>query len=101
MERLASALQAILAKPVLNETGIEGGYRIDLVWGEDRAATLASALRGKFGLELTAAKRDLEALVVRRIEPDGAVSVLTEVGRLTSGAPRGIRRAVSNVLTIH
>jgi hypothetical protein len=71
--RLASAVQAILARPVLNEIGIAGGYRIDFAWGEDRVATLTAALR----------------------KPDGAASVLTQVGRLTSGAPRGFRRPVS------
>ncbi len=101
MDRLASAVQAILAKPVLNETGIAGSYRIDLAWSENRAAALAAALRNKFGLELTAVKRDLEALVVDRIEPDSALSVIRQIGSLTANAPRGIRRAISEMVTIH
>lgn len=101
MDRVASALQAILAKPVVNETRIEGAYRLDLAWGEDRVATLTAALRNKFGLELTPSKREMEALVVERMEPDGALSVIRRLGRWTERAPLGLRRAVSRALTIH
>ena len=101
MDRLAAGLQAILGKPVVNETGIARAYRFELSWGEDREASLVSALLHQFGLELRPAKRELEALVVDRIQPDGALSVITQVGRLAGRAPRGIRRAISNALTIH
>ncbi len=100
MDRLASALQSILGKPVINETDISGAYRFTFVWGEDRVAALAAALRNKFGLELTPGKRDLDALVVDRIEADGATSILGRIGRLTSGAPSDVRRTISNAFTI-
>jgi hypothetical protein len=63
-------------------------HHVEFAWGEDRLATVTAALRNKFGLELRSAKRDLDALVVDRIQPDGALSVLDRVGRMTSGAPR-------------
>jgi uncharacterized protein (TIGR03435 family) len=101
MDRLAGGLQAILGIPVVNETGIAGAYRFELSWGENRRALLPSALLHKYGLELKEAEREMEALVVDRIQPDGALSVITQVGRLAKGAPGGIRRAISSALTIH
>ena len=100
MERLAAGLQGVLGRPVINETGIGDAYDLEFAWGEDRLATVTAALRNKFGLELKPGKRELEALVVDRIQPDGALSVLGRVGRMTSGAPLGVRRAISNALTI-
>jgi uncharacterized protein (TIGR03435 family) len=100
MDRVAGAVQSVLGKPVMNETGIDGVYHVEFAWGEDRLATVTAALRNKFGLDLRSAKRDLDALVVDRIQPDGALSVLDRVGRMTSGAPRGFRRAISKALTI-
>jgi uncharacterized protein (TIGR03435 family) len=100
MERLAAAVQSVLGKPVIDETGIGGAYHLEFAWGEDRLATVMAALRNKFGLELKPAKRELDALVIDRIQPDGALSVLDRVGRFTSGAPRGVRQAISNALTI-
>ena len=100
MDTVAGGLQSVLGKPVLNETGIGGAYNLEFAWGEDRLATVTAALRNKFGLELKPAKRELDALVVDRIQPDGALSVLDRVGRMSSGAPRGVRQAISNALTI-
>ena len=101
LDRVAAAVQSVLGKPVIDETGISGVYRVDFAWGEDRVATVSSMLENKFGLILTAARRDLDALIVDRIEPDGAVSVLTQVGRITSRAPALVRRAIAGALTIH
>ena len=100
MAGLASALQSILGRPVVDETGAEGWYDIEFAWGEDRNASVRETLHNRFGLELAESRRKLEALVVDRIEPDAAMSVLLQVGRMTNWAPPGMKRGISAALSI-
>ena len=100
MERLASALQGILGRPVIDETGIAGSYDFEFGWGEDRVATVTTALREQFGLQLSPEKRDLDALIVDSIRRDPALVLLEHVGRMTRGAPPYVRQRIADILTI-
>ena len=100
MERLASALQGILGRPVIDETGITGKYDLEFGWGEDRVASLTTTLHDKFGLRLSAETRELEALVVDKVSRDAGLVLLEGADRLTRGAPLNVRRQIANLLTI-
>ena len=100
MERVASALQSILGRPVIDETGITGKYNLELAWGEDRIATLTAALQDRFGLRLSLEKRELDALIVDSVQRDAGLMLLEGAGRLTRSAPAGVRRQIANLLTV-
>ena len=98
--RLASALQSVVGRPVVDETGLPGSYDIKLEWGEDRVATLTAALHDRFGLRLSPAKRDLEALIVDHVQRDAALLLMAEVGQITQGSSPHVRRTIAGILTI-
>ena len=100
MERLASALQSILGRPVIDETGITGKYNLEFGWGEDRVATVTAVLRDRFGLRLSLETRDLEALIVDSVQRDAGLVLLEGADRLTRGAPPNVRRQIANFLTV-
>jgi uncharacterized protein (TIGR03435 family) len=100
MERLAAALQAVLSRPVVDETGITGTYNFSFDWGDDRVASVSTALEKRFGLRLSTGTRDLEALIVDRIRRDATMVLLAEAGRLTRGAPPHVRKHIADILTI-
>lgn len=62
---LAASFERTLGRPVLDETGLEGRYRIELTWDPQRPEGLPAAVREQLGLELAPARRDVEVLVVR------------------------------------
>jgi uncharacterized protein (TIGR03435 family) len=100
MANLASALQTILGKPVIDETGITGVYTMRFGWEDDRLASVTAVLRDRFGLRLSSGTRDMEALIVDGIRRDPALLLLGEVGRLTRAAPPQVRRLIAEALTI-
>jgi uncharacterized protein (TIGR03435 family) len=97
---LAGALQSVLGRPVVDETGMQGKYTLELVWGEDREESIVAALREKFGLLLTPGARNLEALVVDRIQPGMAMAIFSGIDRVARFAPPGLRHSISRALTI-
>jgi uncharacterized protein (TIGR03435 family) len=100
MELVASGLQAILGKPVIDETGITGAHNLELAWGDDRTAAVTAALRDRFGLRLSPATRDMEALIVDSVRRDPSLLLLAEIGRLTRAAPSNLRHRIAQALTI-
>ena len=50
---------------MLDETGLEGRYKIELTWDPQRPEDLPAAVRDQLGLELAPARREVEVLVVR------------------------------------
>ena len=101
INRLAMALQSILGRPVIDETHIKGDYDLAFDWGEDRVPSVTATLRDRFGLQLTPATRNMDALIVDRIRRDPAMYLLAHAGRLTRGAPSFVRQHLANLLTIH
>jgi uncharacterized protein (TIGR03435 family) len=100
MADLALALQLVLGKVVLDDTQITGTYNMRLEWGEDRAATLTAALRDHFGLQLTAERREMDALIVDSMRPDTSLVLLDHVGRMSRGAPQLVRAHLARWLSI-
>jgi uncharacterized protein (TIGR03435 family) len=66
ISKLASALPNWLDKIVVNETALNGSYDLDLPYRPDDATILTNALREKYGLILTPAKRRVRILVVEK-----------------------------------
>lgn len=66
LEGLVDLVASFLKRPVLNETGLTGRYKIDLKFDiEEDAEALARAIEETLGLELASAERPVEMLVVR------------------------------------
>ena len=100
MTNLAAALQGVLGKPVVDETGLEGRFELDLEWTQDRVGSLTAALRDRFGLALTPATRNLEVLVVDSARRDPALFLIGHLGRLTSLAPHHVRTHIAHLLAV-
>jgi uncharacterized protein (TIGR03435 family) len=97
---VASALQGILGRPVIDETAIRGTYDMEFGWGEDRVRSVTATLRDRFGLRLSPGTRDMDALIVDRIRRDPALVLLAGIGRITRGAPAAVRQRIADVLTV-
>lgn len=66
LQGLVDTAASLLKRPVLNETGLTGRYRIDLKFDlEEDPASLGRAIQETLGLELASAERPVEMLVVR------------------------------------
>ena len=100
-ERIAAALQSIIGKPVIDDTGLRGSYDLSLDWTDDPVASLTPFLRDRFGLQISPARRDLDVLVVDRCRPDAALLLSGQAARLTRGAPWRVRQHIARALTIH
>jgi uncharacterized protein (TIGR03435 family) len=101
MERVAGALQSILAIPVMNETDIRGSYNLKFAWGTPRVESVTAVMAERFGLKLTAGRRDMEALVVDSVQPEASLALLERIGRLTERTPPAVRQRISQALAIH
>ena len=95
MADLASAVQSIIGKPVIDETGIAGAYDVTLPWGQDRVASVTATLRDRFDLRLTPAERNMEVLIVDHARRDAALVLLSGLGRLTRAAPAPVRDQIA------
>jgi uncharacterized protein (TIGR03435 family) len=100
MKNLASALESILGRPVIDETHIDGSYNLTFGWSEDRIASVTAALRDQFGLQLSPGQREMEALIVDRIQRDPSLVLLDTLGRATRAAPPHIRQHLADILRI-
>jgi uncharacterized protein (TIGR03435 family) len=99
MEKIAASLESVLRAPVIDETGLDGTFELDLEWTTDRVASITAGLE-RIGLRLTPSTRKMEALVVDDVRRDPALVLLGHVGALTNGAPPQIRQLVSKAMTI-
>lgn len=100
-EGVASALQSILGRPVIDETGLTGSYDLQFGWGEERLSSVTATLRDRFGLRLSADTRNMEALIVDRIWRDPELVILAHVGRMMRWAPAQVRQRIAGVLSTH
>ncbi|HJR60350.1 MAG TPA: TIGR03435 family protein [Vicinamibacterales bacterium] len=101
MDKLAAALQGILGKPVIDETGITGSYNLEFGWQGDRVAAVTAVLRDRFGLRLTPGHRDLEALIVDNVRRDPSLFLLEQIGRVTRGAPPFVRQRIADIVRVY
>jgi uncharacterized protein (TIGR03435 family) len=58
-------IEPSLGRPVVDETGLEGHYAVELIWDAGDPASLIAAVE-ELGLELVEARREAEMLVVAR-----------------------------------
>jgi uncharacterized protein (TIGR03435 family) len=78
MKRLADALSTRLDRPVVDTTGLDGVYDLDLKWAADEggggqkpaadAASIFTAIQEQLGLKLEAKKLPVEVLVIDHAE---------------------------------
>jgi uncharacterized protein (TIGR03435 family) len=71
MPALARRLTQLLREPVIDMTGLEGGYDFTLQWQQDDTvpgASLFTALQEQLGLRLERRRMPVEVLVVERVE---------------------------------
>ena len=100
MKEVASGLQGILGKPVIDETGLAGTFNLEFGWEGERVASVTTTLRDRFGLRLTPATREMEALVVDRVRRDPSLVILEQIGRATRAAPDHVRQQISNAVRV-
>ena len=67
MSELATALEDSLGKPVVNETGIDGRYDLELSYDPSAPEETVDAVR-KAGFEIKPGRRPIEFLVVRKAQ---------------------------------
>lgn len=69
MESLARDLEAKLGIPVVNETGLEGGYDWEMTVGDAEPEALIAAVNVQLGLSLRKARRDINFVVAEPVTP--------------------------------
>jgi uncharacterized protein (TIGR03435 family) len=98
---LADVVQRLLAKPIIDETGIAGHYNFEFSWGENRAVSIPAALESRFGFVLVPGRRRLGVLVIDQVNRGAALSIFSGLGRVTSMLPYGLRRGISRAVAVH
>ena len=79
MARLAQRLTSTLGRPVLDRTGLDGAFDVDLTFtpdnptvdsaGAPNAPSLMTAIREQLGLRLESTRAPVDVLVVDRVQP--------------------------------
>ncbi len=71
MGRLSETLSRLAGKPVLNETGLDGLFDVDLEWNDapgGEGPSLFAALKEQAGLKLDAKKAPVRSLEIEKVE---------------------------------
>jgi len=72
IDSLAGSLEGSSGRPVLNRTGLEGNYDVDLEWAATPdavdAVSIFTALQEQLGLKLESSRAPLDVLVIERVE---------------------------------
>jgi uncharacterized protein (TIGR03435 family) len=66
---LASLLESVVGKPVIDETKLTGKFDFELTWDEKDRKSMVAAVREQLGLELRPARRPVELLIVEAAPP--------------------------------
>jgi len=61
---------------------------------------VSATLRDRFGLRLSPGTRDMDTLIVDRIQRDPALVLFDQLGRITRAAPAPVRRGIAEVSTM-
>jgi len=101
MGDLAVTLQVLLGRAVVDETELAGRYDLAFGWSADRDRSIVTTLREQFGLFLSPGVRDVEVLVVDRIQPDPLLAMFSRIGSAIQYGPSPLRQGISRSLTIH
>jgi uncharacterized protein (TIGR03435 family) len=72
LAQLVTLLSLSVGRAVVDETGLEGVFEVDLEWSPDQAATdkpsLFTAIQEQLGLKLESTRRSADVLVIERVE---------------------------------
>lgn len=68
IQQIVGNLQRDLRTPVIDETGLEGGWNFSMKWDPDDPASLVEALRQQLGLDVRREQRVMEVYLVKRGE---------------------------------
>jgi uncharacterized protein (TIGR03435 family) len=69
LSSLASMLESVVGKPVIDETELTGKFDFELIWDEKDRKSMVAAVREQLGLELRSARRPVELLIVEAAPP--------------------------------
>jgi len=76
MTQLADTLESLLQQVVVDRTGLDGRFNVDLTWAPDPTTdagpSLFTAVQEQLGLKLEATKAPVDVLVVDRLEKPSA-----------------------------
>ena len=76
MTQLADTLESLLQQVVVDRTGLDGTFNVDLTWAADQTTdtgpSLFTAVQEQLGLKLEAAKAPVDVLVIDRLEKPSA-----------------------------
>jgi len=69
-----SWLEYVVKRPVVDETGLSGGFDVELKWNTDEEmppepSKIVEIVREQMGLDLTLSKRSLEVVIVGKRQP--------------------------------
>ena len=70
---LARTVASRLNRPVLDETRLQGSYRIKLKFDPEDESSIAHAIKSTLGLELVQARRQVRMLIVRNSGKNGKI----------------------------
>lgn len=64
---LASGLEAVAGRTVVDSTGLTGRYDVEVLWDPDHPELLSEAVRRQLGLDLLPARRTIHVLLVESL----------------------------------
>jgi len=68
MAQLAVTLQSMVARPVIDRTGLTGAFDMDLQWDDKEGPSIFTALQEQLGLKLESRQGLFEAVVIDHVE---------------------------------
>ncbi|MGH9675057.1 MAG: TIGR03435 family protein [Bryobacteraceae bacterium] len=98
---LASVLQNVLGRPVIDQTGLRGRYDFQLSWPDRSEESVLNALKTQLNLALSSERRRMEKLVIDRAERGISLVMMSGVSRLSSDSPPAVRGRVSPIFSVH
>jgi uncharacterized protein (TIGR03435 family) len=70
--QLAVTLQSMVARPVVDRTGLTGTFDMDLQWDDNEGPSIFTALQEQLGLKLDSGQEWFDTLVVDHVEKPAA-----------------------------
>lgn len=72
ISQLAVTLQSMVARPVVDRTGLGGAYDMDLQWDDKEGPSIFTALQEQLGLKLVSGRDWFDTLVIDHVEKPAA-----------------------------
>jgi len=65
MAELPAMLEEVVGRPVIDESGLDGRYQVEVTGPHESRDAFRAALEREMGLTLTPGRREIEVVVVR------------------------------------